>query len=84
MQGQLLEDDILKEIASKYSKSVAQVILRWDIQNDVVTIPKSIKEHRIIENSSLFDFDLTEADMKKIDVMNENYRVGPDPDNFDF
>lgn len=84
MQGQLLDDDILKEIASKYSKSVAQVILRWDLQNGVVTIPKSTKEHRIVENSSIFDFDLTEADMKKIDVMNENHRVGPDPDNFDF
>lgn len=84
MQGQLLEDEILKEIATNNNKSVAQVILRWDLQNGVVTIPKSTKEHRIVENSSIFDFVLTEADMKKIDVMNENHRVGPDPDNFDF
>jgi methylglyoxal/glyoxal reductase len=84
MQGELLKDEILKEIATKYNKSVAQVILRWDLQNKVVTIPKSTKEHRIVENSSIFDFGLTDEDMKKIDEMNENHRVGPDPDNFDF
>ncbi|MDQ0242599.1 diketogulonate reductase-like aldo/keto reductase [Bacillus fengqiuensis] len=84
MQGQLLENDVLQEIARKYGKSVAQVILRWDLQNGVVTIPKSTKEHRIIENSSVFDFELTQEDMEKIDGLNENLRVGPDPDNFDF
>ncbi len=84
MQGQLLENDVLQEIAQKYGKSVAQVILRWDLQNGVVTIPKSTKEHRIIENSSVFDFELTQEDMEKIDGLNENLRVGPDPDNFDF
>jgi len=84
MQGQLLEDEILKEIGTNYNKSVTQVILRWDLQNGVVTIPKSTKEHRIFENSSVFDFVLSDEDMKKIDAMNENHRVGPDPDNFDF
>jgi methylglyoxal/glyoxal reductase len=84
MQGQLLENDVLQEIAHKYGKSVAQVILRWDLQNGVVTIPKSTKEHRIIENSSVFDFELTQEDMERIDGLNENLRVGPDPDNFDF
>ena len=84
MQGQLLDNEILKEIATKYSKSVAQVILRWDLQNGIVTIPKSTKEHRIVENSSVFDFVLSDDDMEKMDGMNENHRVGPDPDNFDF
>jgi methylglyoxal/glyoxal reductase len=84
MQGQLLDNEVLKEIANKYNKSVAQVILRWDLQNGVVTIPKSTKEHRIIENATVFDFELTEEDMKRIDGLNQNYRVGPDPDNFDF
>ncbi|HWO95358.1 MAG TPA: aldo/keto reductase [Bacillus sp. (in: firmicutes)] len=84
MQGQLLENDVLQEIAHKYGKSVAQVILRWDLQNGVVTIPKSTKEHRIIENSSVFDFELTKEEMERIDGLNENHRVGPDPDNFDF
>lgn len=84
MQGELLDNEALQEIATKYGKSVAQVILRWDLQNGIVTIPKSTKEHRIVENSSIFDFELTEEDMAQINVLNQNHRVGPDPDNFDF
>ncbi|MGB2992466.1 MAG: aldo/keto reductase [Paenisporosarcina sp.] len=84
MQGQLLEDSTLKEIADVHGKSVAQIILRWDLQNGVVTIPKSTKEHRIIENSSIFDFELSATEMEKIAALNENKRIGPDPDTFDF
>lgn len=84
MQGKLLEDPKLIEIAKSHNKSVAQVILRWDIQNGVVTIPKSIQEHRIAENSSIFDFSLSLDELKQIAALNENKRVGPDPDNFDF
>ncbi|RIX48702.1 aldo/keto reductase [Paenibacillus nanensis] len=84
MQGQLLNDPALTEIAGQYGKSVAQVILRWDLQHGVVTIPKSTKEQRIIENASIFDFELSQADMDRIDGLNQNLRVGPDPDNFDF
>lgn len=84
MQGQLLDNDILQEIANKYDKSIAQIILRWDLQNEVVTIPKSTKEHRIIANAAIFDFELVREDMEKIDALNANHRVGPDPDNFDF
>ncbi|MBP2243079.1 diketogulonate reductase-like aldo/keto reductase [Cytobacillus eiseniae] len=84
MQGQLLDHEVLQEIANKHTKTVAQVILRWDLQNEVVTIPKSTKEHRIIENANVFDFELTKEEMEIIDGLNENHRVGPDPDNFDF
>lgn len=84
MQGKLLDNPDLKEIGDKYGKSIAQVILRWDLQNGVVTIPKSTKEHRIIENASVFDFQLSTGDMERIDGLNQNLRVGPDPDNFDF
>ncbi|MFI8710384.1 aldo/keto reductase [Brevibacillus brevis] len=84
MQGQLLDNPVLKEIADKHHKSIAQVILRWDLQNGVVTIPKSTKEHRIVENASVFDFELTKEEMDRIDGLNQNHRVGPDPDNFDF
>ncbi|WP_043932742.1 aldo/keto reductase [Bacillus sp. EB01] len=83
-QGQLLDNETLKEIAEKYNKSVAQVILRWDLQHGVITIPKSIKETRIIENASIFDFELSSEDMAKIDALNKNQRVGSDPDNFNF
>jgi len=84
MQGQLLDHPVLEEIAVKHHKSIAQVILRWDLQNGVVTIPKSTKEHRIVENAAVFDFELTKEDMERIDGLNQNLRVGPDPDNFDF
>ncbi|KOR80089.1 glyoxal reductase [Bacillus sp. FJAT-21352] len=84
MQGELLDNEVLQAIATKHGKSVAQVILRWDLQNGIVTIPKSTKEHRIVENSSVFDFELTEEEMNQIDGLNQNHRVGPDPDNFDF
>jgi diketogulonate reductase-like aldo/keto reductase len=84
MQGELLDQELLQQIADKHGKSVAQVILRWDIQNGVVTIPKSTKEHRIVENASVFDFELTAEEMEQIDGLNQNLRVGPDPDNFDF
>ncbi|GGH20498.1 aldo/keto reductase [Paenibacillus segetis] len=84
MQGELLNNEVLSTIAAKYNKSVAQVILRWDVQHGMITIPKSTKEHRIVENSSIFNFALTEEDMKQIDELNQNHRVGPDPDNFDF
>ena len=64
MQGQLLDNETLQEIADKYGKSIAQVILRWDLQNGVITIPKSTKEHRIAENATVFDFELTKEDME--------------------
>ncbi|MFD9625175.1 aldo/keto reductase [Peribacillus muralis] len=84
MQGQLLDNETLQVIANKHGKSVAQVILRWDLQNGIVTIPKSTKEHRIVENSSVFDFELTAEEMTQIDGLNQDHRIGPDPDNFDF
>ncbi|OFC73096.1 aldo/keto reductase [Bacillus thuringiensis] len=84
MQGQLLDSETLQEIAEKHGKTTAQVILRWDLQNGVITIPKSTKEHRIIANADVFNFELTKEDMEKIDALNQNHRVGPDPDNFDF
>ncbi|MBA9043174.1 diketogulonate reductase-like aldo/keto reductase [Bacillus aryabhattai] len=84
MQGELLNNEVLTEIANKHNKSVAQVILRWDLQNGIITIPKSTKEHRIVENASIFDFELTKEEIERIDELNQNHRVGPDPDNFDF
>jgi diketogulonate reductase-like aldo/keto reductase len=79
-QGELLSDSTINEIAEKYGKTAAQVILRWDLQTKVVTIPKSIKEQRIIENANIFDFELSSEDIKKLDRLNKNERVGSDPD----
>ncbi|WP_427126633.1 aldo/keto reductase [Priestia megaterium] len=83
-QGELLDSEVLTQIAEKHGKSTAQVILRWDLQNEVVTIPKSTKEHRIIQNADVFDFELNAEEVEKINALNQNHRVGPDPDNFDF
>jgi diketogulonate reductase-like aldo/keto reductase len=79
-QGQLVNDPVLTEIGKKYGKSAVQVILRWDLQNKVVTIPKSIKEQRIIDNANIFDFELSAEDMETIDGLNKDERVGSDPD----
>ena len=83
-QGELLTEPVIAEIGQKHQKSAAQVILRWDLQNEVVTIPKSIKEHRIIENATIFDFELSSEDMERINSLNKNERIGSDPDNFNF
>ena len=83
-QGQLLNEPVLEDLAHKYNKSVAQVILRWDLQHGVVTIPKSIKEHRIIENADIFDFELSAEDMEKIDGLNQDSRAGSHPDTMRF
>ncbi|MNW27203.1 Glyoxal reductase [compost metagenome] len=82
--GRLLTHELVQEIAAKYNKSVAQVILRWDLQHDIITIPKSINESRIIENADIFDFELSAEDVQKIDSLNRNERFGSDPDNFNF
>eukprot|EP00796_Vickermania_ingenoplastis_P011875 gene11876-8162_t len=79
-QGNLLSDPTLVEIGKKHGKTAAQVILRWDIQHGIITIPKSVHEERIKENANIFDFELTEEEMTRIDAMNQNKRFGPDPD----
>lgn len=83
MQGSL-DIPLLKELAEKYGKSPAQIVLRWDLQKEVITIPKSVHKQRIIENSQVFDFELTQDDMIRIDGLNQNHRFGPDPDSFNF
>lgn len=80
----LLENETLKEIAKKYNKTVAQIVLRWVLQSQIVTIPKSTNERRLIENIDIFDFNLRKDDIDKIDSLSKDLRVGPDPDNFDF
>ena len=75
-----LDNSVLADISEKYGKSIAQIILRWDIQNGVIVIPKSVHENRIIENSQIFDFDLSKKDMEKIDSLNENIHFGSTPE----
>ena len=84
MQGGILEDPTIGKIAEKYGKSNSQVILRWDIQNGVITIPKSVRKERMAQNADIFDFSLTDEEMQIINGMNLDKRVGPDPEVFDF
>ncbi|HEU4962916.1 MAG TPA: aldo/keto reductase [Bacilli bacterium] len=81
MQGSL-DLPLLQELAAKYGKSAAQIVLRWDLQNGVVTIPKSTTPSRIEENAQVFDFELSADDMAKLEALNENRRFGPNPDEF--
>jgi diketogulonate reductase-like aldo/keto reductase len=78
-RGKKFENALLKELSEKYQKTVAQIILRWDIQHQVSAIPKSANPVRQKENLSIFDFNIEEADMARLDEMNENYRVVDDP-----
>jgi 2,5-diketo-D-gluconate reductase A len=65
-RNNLFENNQLKAIGEKYNRSIAQVVLRWLIQRDIVVIPKSIRKERIIENFNVFDFELTAEDMATI------------------
>ncbi|MGB3152522.1 MAG: aldo/keto reductase [Maribacter sp.] len=84
MQGKVFELPEFQKLAEKYNKSIAQVVLRYDLQKGIFTIPKSSKEKRIIANADLFDFEISESDMKFLDAMDRNYRTGPNPDNFEW
>lgn len=75
---------LLKNIAKKYGKTIVQIILRWDIQNGIIPLVRSLNHERQLENISIFDFELTEEEMKSIDSININARVRYDPDNCDF
>ena len=83
MQGNLDMPDI-RALAEKHGKTAAQIVLRWDLQHGVVTIPKSTNERRIRENADVFDFELSADDMQRLDGLNRNRRFGSDPDNFNF
>lgn len=82
--GACLNNETIAKIGEKYNKSTAQVIIRWLLQKDIVPLPKSVHEERIIENGKVFDFELTTEEIKTINNLNEKLRTGPDPDNFNF
>lgn len=84
MDVKLVENTYLKEYAKKYGKTVPQIILRWNVQHDIVVIPKSTSAERLKENIDVFDFELSLDEMLRIDSLNENYRVRHNPDTADF
>ena len=82
--GRMLDNEVLKDIALRSGKSVAQVCIRWCIQHDILPLPKSVTPSRIKENLQVFDFELNVADMEKIDLLNNFGGSGLDPDQVDF
>ena len=84
MQGQIITEPTVQRLAEKYHKTPAQVALRWNLEHEVVTIPKSIHANRIAENADIFDFELSEADIRALDALDVGLRTGPDPYNFNF
>ncbi|ELY85478.1 aldehyde reductase [Natrialba taiwanensis DSM 12281] len=77
-RNNLFENDVLVSIGEQYSKSAAQVVLRWLIQRGIVAIPKSVHEERIVENFDIFDFELSTEDMNTISELNESESLFPD------
>ncbi|MHA6533453.1 aldo/keto reductase [Paenibacillus sp. BAC0078] len=84
MRGRLKNWPLLAELSETYGKTLAQIVLRWHIQNGVVAIPKSVTPSRIRENAQIFDFELSTSDMNRIDQMNLDLRFGVDPDQLLF
>ena len=79
VRGYKVDDKRITPIAEKYEKTNAQVILRWILQHNVIAIPKSSHEKRIKENADIFDFELEEEDMKKLNGFSEGLRYADDP-----
>ncbi len=84
MHGRVFDLPVVRRLAQKHGKTAAQIVLRWDLQHEVVTIPKSVRKDRIISNAQIFDFELSDEDMVALDTLDEGRRVGSDPDNFAF
>jgi diketogulonate reductase-like aldo/keto reductase len=74
-RGRKLQDERITTISKKYNKSNAQVLIRWGLQHGNIVIPKSAKKERIKENFDVFDFEISEPDMSRLDSLNENYSV---------
>ena len=81
MKGQLLEVPLMMDLAEKYNKTIAQIALRWHIQKEIIPIPKSSHYGRIADNIDIFNFELSEEDMIKIDRLDRNETVSGIPEN---
>jgi len=84
MRGAVNDIPLFKELSEKYKKAPVQIVLRWDLQKGIVTIPKSVHLDRIKSNAEIFDFELSEEDINRIDQLDKNERFGSHPDTFTF
>jgi len=83
-RGKALNDKTLKELASKYGKTVAQTVIRWHIDRGCIVIPKSVTPERIKENFDVFDFALTAKEVALVNSLDKGLRTGSHPDTFNF
>jgi 2,5-diketo-D-gluconate reductase A len=85
-QGDVLDDEVIEEIARRLDRTPAQVVLRWHIQRGNIVFPKSATPERIRENFEVFDFELEAGDVEAVDALDrgEGGRTGPHPDRFDY
>ncbi|MCX2481623.1 aldo/keto reductase [Pedobacter sp. MC2016-15] len=74
-KNEIFSNDILTRIGDKYGKSVAQVTLRWLVQQGIAVIPKSVREERMIENFNVFDFELSQGDIDAIATLDQGKSV---------
>ncbi|WP_416145603.1 aldo/keto reductase [Planococcus koreensis] len=79
-RGRLLGEPLLGKIGESHGKSIAQIIIRWHLQHDLIVIPKSVKPERILENADVFNFELSPGQMEMIDALNKDWRTGTHPD----
>jgi diketogulonate reductase-like aldo/keto reductase len=82
-KGRKLNDPVLTEIGTPYEKTPAQVLIRWALQHGFVALPKSTRAERIAENFAVFDFELSESDMERLDGLDEGLVTGWDPADVD-
>ena len=78
-RGKRFDDPVIKEISSKHSKTPAQILISWCLEKEVVVISKSSNKKRIEENADVFNFNLDEEDLNKLDRLDEEFRVSWDP-----
>ncbi|GAA2864102.1 aldo/keto reductase [Lactobacillus intestinalis] len=82
--GGLLSNEVVNEIAEKYGKSPAQVLIRWSLNHNFLPLPKSVHPDYIKANADVFDFDIEPEDMKKLDGLHGAAKIANDPDEVDF
>ena len=83
-RGRMFDNPVLRDIAAAHDRSVAQISLRWELQNGVLPLPKSATPSRIAANLDIYDFSLTSAEMAAIDALDGLDSSGLDPDTISF
>jgi 2,5-diketo-D-gluconate reductase A len=83
-RGQVLDDPTLVQIAERHGRTTAQVTLRWHLQRGDIVFPKSVSRSRMQQNFEVFDFDLSQEEIKEIAGLDRGTRIGPDPDTFNY